>query len=190
MIQFCFARASERSFSLSRVFRGEKNFRIVLERPWQQQNPKAETNSGLVHENLLVCPELPLLQMDFWFLCQSTTSAKPLNVWVFWVSPFLPPFAYMWQTNLWTMGAPKWAFYSSSQTKEILLGRKKRRTNIIDCWHSQDKVGCRILCEGSLRAQVSCNTCLQVLQTPQMEENETSWVSRLQKAFREGLLWI
>lgn len=102
---------------LSRVFRGEKNLWIVLERPWQQQNLKVESNSGLVHENLLLFVQFPLLQMDFEFLCQSTALAKPLNVWVFWVSPFLPPLTYMWQANLWTVGAPNSAFYSSSQTE-------------------------------------------------------------------------
>lgn len=39
---------------LSRVFRGENNLWVVLERLWQQQNLKVQTNSGLVHENLLL----------------------------------------------------------------------------------------------------------------------------------------
>lgn len=92
LIQFCFAKGSEGCFE-----GGGTSVWIVLERPWQQQNLKVEANSGLIHETLLLfVRSFPCYRWIFNFFCQSMTLTKPLSsVWVFWVSPFLPPLAYM-----------------------------------------------------------------------------------------------
>lgn len=114
------------------VLRGEESsVWIVLERLWQQQNLKVEANSGLIHENLLLFVWSFPYRWICWFFCQSVTLAKPLSsVWVFWVYPFLLPLAYMWQTILWTVGAPNSAFYSFSLTKTSYFEEERKKCSL------------------------------------------------------------
>lgn len=67
MIQFCFARASERSFSLSRVFRGEKTSGLFWKGLDSNKTPKLRQIQDLFMKTCLFVQSFPCYRWIFDF---------------------------------------------------------------------------------------------------------------------------
>lgn len=132
-VLFCQSFRKEVFFSVYGVFWGGKNPLCGLF--WKGFDSNKTSKLRQIQDSFMkTCfclSGVSLIDGFVWFFCQSVTLAKPLSsVWVFWVYPFLLPLAYMWQTILWTVGAPNSAFYSFSLTKTSYFEEERKKCSL------------------------------------------------------------